>query len=82
LIGWRLTPGDKLQPIKKSESDRDGGGRVLFVLACGLVASAANQFAPFAPDACNISRFNGQLTKVIIPRDVGALPAIAEYHQI
>jgi hypothetical protein len=43
LIGWQLTPVVSLQPTKVLESDRDGVGRKLFVLACGLVASYSQQ---------------------------------------
>jgi hypothetical protein len=38
-----LTPVVNLQPTKVLGKDKDGGGRNLFVLACGLVASYSQQ---------------------------------------
>jgi hypothetical protein len=43
FVGCKLTPGVKSQPINLLTNDKDGGGRILFVLAYGLVASYSQQ---------------------------------------
>jgi hypothetical protein len=49
LIGWKLTPGVNLPPINIFAADRDGGGRVLFVLACGLASTRSESVCAICP---------------------------------
>ncbi len=39
FVRSRLRPGRQPQPVTLLKKNRDGGGRFLFVLACGLVAT-------------------------------------------
>jgi hypothetical protein len=81
FIGCHLTPGVNSPPIKIFATDRDGGGRFLFVLACGLVAMRSESTCPTCPCCMQHQLLQWPLTKVLIPCDVSDITASAKYHQ-